>query len=28
VRIRPWASHMTRLRSPANGSRVTRSARR
>ena len=28
VRIRPWASHVAGLRSPANGSRATRSARR
>lgn len=28
VRIRPWASHVTQQRFPANGSRATRSARR
>jgi addiction module HigA family antidote len=28
VRIRPWVSHVTQQRSPTNGSRATRSARR
>ena len=28
VRIRPWASHVTQQKFPANGTRATRSARR